>query len=298
VLYDRDQRLVVTNAHVVVGLTHLQVRFQNGEKVDAQVLGQDPCDDVAVIRVDHVPSDADALSFGDSARTGPTDTVYALGYPESLQDPDSEKVVVTTGSVEATGVRAEPDHSSPVYVDSIQHSATINHGNSGGPLLDGDGGVIGLNTLSNTGDDTDVVQGQYYAIPSARIEPLLPRLASGQNIGYLGADLWAVEEVDPSDFEDQQSRADAVSHYIDAHHVSGVVVYSNPDKGSPLAPRFDAGDVITSLAGKRISSVSEVCDVLAAAAPHSTLPVKGEYLFDPPAGSTIGDDWQAEITLP
>ncbi|MFI5686937.1 trypsin-like peptidase domain-containing protein [Streptomyces sp. NPDC051636] len=90
--------------------------------VAVRVLGDDPCADVAVL---------------------------AIGYPESFENPATQKPVHTSGTVQSPNVPADPSPSLPHCPATIQHSATVNAGNSGGPLLDSDAKVVGLNTLTN-----------------------------------------------------------------------------------------------------------------------------------------------------
>jgi S1-C subfamily serine protease len=136
VLIDKSRGFAITNAHVIDGVSNVSVRFNDGTQSTAEVAGRSPCDDLAVLHIDHSPPAATAISFGDSNTVQPGDSVSVLGYPASLASIRSESVVFTQGLVQSVHVRVDQFADLPVYADTIQHSATINHGNSGGPLVD------------------------------------------------------------------------------------------------------------------------------------------------------------------
>src|SRR5581483_10086467 len=133
-----DQRgYVVTNNHVVAEGRKYQVIFQDGTKVNARLVGRDDYSDVAVLQIDgQLPAVA---TLGDSSKLRPGDAVIAIGSP--LGD---FRNTVTSGVVSAVGRKL--DDSAPGLPDLIQTDAAINHGNSGGPLVDPSGQVVGLNT--------------------------------------------------------------------------------------------------------------------------------------------------------
>jgi 2-alkenal reductase len=160
VIISRDG-YIVTNNHVVDGAASLQVVFANGSQTDATLVGTDPFADIAVVKVaGSVPSVAD---WGDSSTLQPGDTVIAIGSP--LGD---FKNTVTAGIVSATGrsIEAEPGYR---MEGLIQTDAAINHGNSGGPLVNLEGQIIGINTLVVRGSGTgDPAEGLGFAIDGAR----------------------------------------------------------------------------------------------------------------------------------
>ena len=174
---------IVTNAHVVAGSSNVQVRFEdNGDGVDAEVLGTDASSDIAVLRVD--PSDTGGvkpltLANSDSVRVG--DLAIAIGYPLGLDR------TATAGIVSGLGraIKAPNGFS----IDKvIQTDAPINPGNSGGPLLDAAGRVIGINSqIATTGGGGGSV-GIGFAVPSNTVRQVVPRLRSGSSIkrAYLG----------------------------------------------------------------------------------------------------------------
>ncbi|MEJ8645889.1 trypsin-like peptidase domain-containing protein [Streptomyces sp. MS1.HAVA.3] len=164
-IYDAEKGLIATNAHVVQGEPSLKVKVGEQPPAPVRVVGIDPCADLAVLTFTSKPPDLKSLEFGESKELEVADTVTALGYPVGISE-TSQKVVYTAGSVQNPNVvNAEPSTSFPRYPSTIQHSATVNPGNSGGPLLDGQGKVVGINALTVTG----ATQGQ--STPSAATTP-------------------------------------------------------------------------------------------------------------------------------
>jgi S1-C subfamily serine protease len=149
---------IVTNYHVVQGATTIQVSFSNNERFKARIVGSDPSTDSAVLQV-HVKSRAlKSLPLGnsDSVRVG--DEVIAIGNPFGLDRS------VTSGIVSAVQRRIEsPNQLSISHV--IQTDAALNHGNSGGPLLNAQGQVIGVNAQIETGGQSEGNVGIGFAIP-------------------------------------------------------------------------------------------------------------------------------------
>ena len=163
---------IVTNAHVVQGAQQLDVVFNDGTKVSAVLVGADSTHDIAVLQVDGgVPG---SLPLGDSSALQLGETVVAIGSPLGSTYAGSVSVGVVSGldrSVEGSG-----------QTHLIQTDAAINNGNSGGPMLNLAGQVIGINTLvvrqSGSGD---IVEGLGFAIPSNTVAGVVQQiLAEGQ----------------------------------------------------------------------------------------------------------------------
>ena len=148
---------VITNNHVVEGYQRLEVIFPDGEKTEAALVGTDPYADLAVLKIDGpVPAVAD---FGNSDALNPGETVIAIGSPLG-----NFRNTVTVGVVSATG-RAIETGGNYQMDDLIQTDAAINHGNSGGPLVNLAGQVIGINTLVvRGGGSSDQAEGLGFAI--------------------------------------------------------------------------------------------------------------------------------------
>ncbi len=165
-VYDRNGH-IVTNFHVIQSAEELHVSFANGDIRGAELVGADPSNDLAVIRVEGNPDDLEPLEIGDSGNLEVGRFVVAIGHPFGLDQ------TLTTGVVSGLGrVIDSPDQG--FIGEIIQTDAAINRGNSGGPLLDLDGRVIGVNSaiVSPSGASA----GVGYAIPAATVERVVPEL--------------------------------------------------------------------------------------------------------------------------
>jgi S1-C subfamily serine protease len=164
---------IVTNQHVVANQQSLQVIFADGTKVAATLVGEDAYTDIAVLKVDaKVPAVA---QLGDSDRLELGQPVVAIGT--ALGDFAN---TVTVGIV--SGLHRQLDDASTTIQDLVQTDAAINHGNSGGPLLDLSGNVIGINTavVRNDGTMGSVAEGLGFAIPSNTVKTVVERLTNRQ----------------------------------------------------------------------------------------------------------------------
>jgi serine protease Do len=169
---------MVTNNHVVEGVDRIDVIFNDGTQSRAEIVGQDPTTDIALIRVKD-RTGLQPLALGDSDEVWPGDWVIAIGNPFGLDH------TVTAGIVSATG----RDIGHGPYDNFIQTDAAINPGNSGGPLLNLAGEVIGINTAIVGGAATIG-----FAVPINMAKEILPQLqASGRVVrGWLGVSVQAI----------------------------------------------------------------------------------------------------------
>jgi S1-C subfamily serine protease len=190
--------LVITNNHVIelasedgAPITVTESGSTKAQK--AALVGTDPSDDVALIRIDGA-SNLKTITFGDSDKAVIGDAVVAIGNALGLSQGSP---TVTQGIISATGrtvTAGDTESDTETLSDLIQTDAAINPGNSGGPLIDTAGQVIGMNTAvaGDTGDGTDA-QNIGFAIPSARIESLIPQLQKGgtqpTGSGYIGVEI-------------------------------------------------------------------------------------------------------------
>ena len=180
-VYDSDGH-IVTNDHVVNGSTSIKVRFWDGKTYSATVVGTDKSTDLAVIKVDAPSSELYPLAVGDSTQLQVGDGVVAIGSPFGLEE------TVTSGIVSALH-RAIQGVTNFTINDSIQTDAAINHGNSGGPLLNTQGQVVGVNAQIKS--DSGGNEGVGFSIPSATVKSVASQLiASGKAVhAYLGVSI-------------------------------------------------------------------------------------------------------------
>ena len=166
---------IITNNHVVEGANSIQIVLANGTTINnVQVIGTDGADDLAVVKVSaSAVAGIAPLQFDDSGAVVPGQTVIAIGSPYGFLNS------VTAGIISGVNRQiTETDTYSGTYINisgTLQTDAAINPGNSGGPLLDTNGGVIGINTeIQNSSDG-----GIAFAVPSNTIQKALPALLKG-----------------------------------------------------------------------------------------------------------------------
>jgi putative serine protease PepD len=183
---------IVTNEHVVDNADSVSVRFWNGNTYKATVIGSDPSTDLAVIKVDAPQSVLHPLTLADSSNVKVGDAVVAIGSPFGLEE------TLTGGIVSAVHRQMQAPNDFTIN-DSIQTDAAINHGNSGGPLLDSSAQVIGVN--AQIAGQTGANVGIGFAIPSDTVKSIADTLISSGKVehAYLGV---SVQEI-PSTVADQ-----------------------------------------------------------------------------------------------
>jgi len=163
-----QQGLILTNYHVVKGAKEIQVTLFDGKTFDAKLVGLDPPTDVAVLKIDAPPDYLDPVKFGDSNALLVGQRVFAIGNPFGLER------TLSTGIISSLN-RSLGDPRKGLTIKSvIQIDADINPGSSGGPLLDSQGRMIGMNTAiaSRTGESA----GVGFAIPASTIARIVPQL--------------------------------------------------------------------------------------------------------------------------
>jgi serine protease Do len=242
-----SQGHIVTNNHVIDGEQSLQVIFADGSKADATVVGADPVLDIAVIKVNgKVPAVA---QFGDSNALEPGQVAIAIGSP--LGD---YRGTVTVGVV--SGLNRTVDQLQGL----IQTDAAINNGNSGGPLVDSVGQVIGINTLvvRNT-NEGNVAEGLGFAIPSNLVRDVANQLIAQGHVEhpYIGVSYQPV---------DQQ-----IAGALNLTTTQGVVVMQ-VESGSPAERAgLQQNDVITAINGQTIDQNHPLVSVLFTHKPGETV---------------------------
>jgi S1-C subfamily serine protease len=173
---------IVTNAHVVGDSSQVQVRFDDkGELIDAQVLSVDTSTDLAALKVESVPDGVQPLKLANSDQVQVGDTAIAIGFPLGLDK------TATSGII--SGLERQISAPNGFSIDKvIQTDAAVNPGNSGGPLLNARGEVIGVNSQIATAGGGEGNVGIAFAIPVNTVKEVLPALESGNapEHAYLG----------------------------------------------------------------------------------------------------------------
>lgn len=167
---------ILTNFHVVEGAQEIIVRLFDGSAADAVVLGVDPANDLAVIRVGFDPAQLQPITFGDSDGVRAGDPVFAIGSPFA------KDFTVTSGIVSAVERVTQSSFTNRRILNVIQTDAALNPGNSGGPLFNAAGEVIGINSSITGPSGFRGSVGLGFAVPSNTAVRFLPAMIAGQEV--------------------------------------------------------------------------------------------------------------------
>jgi len=233
--------LILTNAHVVQGATEVTVKLTDRREFRAKVLGSDPATDIAVLRIE--AQDLPVVKIGDPARTRAGDWVVAIGSPFGFENS------VSAGIVSAKGRSLPGD----AYVPFIQTDVAVNPGNSGGPLFNLAGEVIGINSqiYSRSGG----YQGLSFAIPMNVALKVKDQIVATGRVSHARLGV-SVQELNQ-----------ALAESFGLKRAEGALVSSvQPDSAAERAG-LQAGDVITRFDGKEIGAAGELSALVGQAAP-------------------------------
>ena len=196
-ILDAKNGYILTNNHVATGGIAIKVKLPNiSTPVDARLQAASPCDDLALIQITN-PADRKtmtAMAIGNSDKIEQGDPVVALGFPASAQGDSTsdffgDQISVTSGIVSKNNaVYDSPIGGEVTLVSTIQHTAAINHGNSGGPLLDDQARLVGVNTAEYA-INGERAEGENYAITQKHISEVLPNLEAGKSTNWIGVSL-------------------------------------------------------------------------------------------------------------
>lgn len=305
-VFDASKGLVLTNAHVVSGVTAIKVKVGDRINVPARILSQAPCDDLAVLQLVGKPAGLRAMPFGRARSLKRGERVTALGYPANFQNPEQATLSSTDGSVSNPTLRdTEIDGSLPQYPDLIQHQAPLNPGNSGGPLVNRFGELVGINTLTNTEQGGRPIQGQGYAISIDHIKEVLPDLKAGRSAANLGWDVVPLEDVDivsifagDSDYASRRIGRAVLRQIRRPPRTRGLYVLGVAS-GSPAdKAHFFFGDLISRLEGTSVNTVADMCSVLLSQPPGGTVKVRGQLINSGSKVSDIFDSYSQRVRIP
>jgi serine protease Do len=237
---------IVTNYHVVSKADSITVTMSDGTKLPAKMLGGDEKTDLAVLKVDSDKA-LPFVTFGDASKVRVGQAVMAVGNPFGLGG------TVTTGIVSARG----RDIQSGPFDDYIQTDAAINRGNSGGPLFDMDGNVIGINTAIYSPSGGSIGLG--FAIPSSLAGPVVAQLKDSGRVerGLLGVQIQPVTK--------------EIAESMSLKSEKGALVAMVQPDSPALAAGIKSGDVIVSVDGKAVESIKELTRTISSMKPGTSV---------------------------
>jgi S1-C subfamily serine protease len=256
-----EQGLILTNYHVIAGADNLEVTFADGTAVPAQVVGRDPGNDLAVIRADVTDEELTPAPLGDSDAVQVGDAVLAIGNPFNLEG------TLTQGIISALDRTYASEGGTRPLRNMIQTDAAVNPGNSGGPLLDCQGEVIGVNTLleNPTGDRVNV--GVAFAVPINTAKQFLPDMLAGETVSHPWLGI-AGQEVTPALARDLDLLADA-GVYVTLAAVGSPAeraglrgAFSSEAQAARSSSLPSGGDIIVAVDGQTVASVEDLAGYL------------------------------------
>lgn len=255
---------IVTNAHVVESASAIRVRAPDRGELAAQLFGVSPCDDLAVIKVPG--AGFKKAVFGDSNNLNPGEDVIAIGYP--LGRPD---ISVTRGVVSRLHETLDQ------LQDLIQTDASVNPGNSGGPLLNMKGEVVGIITIKVQYDRAgNPIEGTAFAISSNIANDLVPELTQPPYRHWLGLNTIPLQDINRE------------------AGLEGLLIIGVSDNSPAERAGLQPLDVILTMQGMSINSMSDLCDVIRRVGPGDTLSY--EILRDGQIISTEDQEVASEAT--
>jgi serine protease Do len=223
---------IITNDHVAGNATEITVTMTNGKHYSAQIIGTDPVSDICLLKID--AKDLPYIRLGSSDDIMIGEWVIAMGNPFGLFELNNQPTV-TVGVVSSTGMNLEPINNR-YYLDMIQTDAAINGGNSGGPLINSLGEVIGMNTLIFTAGGRDGSIGLGFAIPINKVKRIVEELREKGKIDRTFSIGMKIQTID-----------EQIANYYKLKTSRGVIV-TQVTPGTPAARAgIRVGDIITKI---------------------------------------------------
>jgi S1-C subfamily serine protease len=269
-----EQGYIVTNQHVVDGAENVSIEFASGVREEAEIVGEDPSTDVAVVKVDAAEGLLAPLTLGDSSTVGVGEPVIAIGNPLDVG------ISVTTGIVSGIGrpIKAPNDYT---IEDAVQTDAAINPGNSGGPLLDSRGTVIGVN--AQIASESGGFEGVGFAVPIDTVKSVVEQLITTGEVvhGYIGVRMFPVgmDEFAAYTGLSKEQLADEYGLPGNGAIVSGVTPGGPAEEAGIEGGEEEEiegisvplGDVVTEVGEKPISSPDDVIEIVNSSKPGDEL---------------------------
>ena len=237
---------ILTNDHVAGNATEITITMTNGKHYNAKVVGTDPTSDICLLKVDGNDLPYVALGNSDDIMIG--EWVIALGNPFGLFE-INDKPTVTVGVISATGMNLEPLNNR-YYLNMLQTDAAINGGNSGGPLVNSIGEVIGMNTLIYTAGGSEGNIGLSFAIPINKIKRIVTELKQKGSIDRdfdIGLRIQSIDE--------------GIADYYNLPASRGVII-TYIASGSPASKaNLNVGDIILEVDNYKINNEKTLISV-------------------------------------
>ncbi|HRI47664.1 MAG TPA: trypsin-like peptidase domain-containing protein [Ignavibacteriaceae bacterium] len=238
---------ILTNDHVAGNAVEVVITLTNGKHFNAKVIGTDPVSDICLLKIDE--NDLPYLLLGNSNEILIGEWAIALGNPFGLFDLN-DKPTVTVGVVSALGMNLDPVNNR-YYLNMIQTDAAINGGNSGGPLVNSIGEVIGMNTLIISPGSGQGSIGLGFAIPINKVKKIVDELKSN---GKIERDFYTGIKV--------QNIDETISKYFKLETTKGVII-TRIEKNSPADKAgLESGDIITQIDDYKINNEQTLVGVL------------------------------------
>lgn len=247
---------VVTNNHVISGADKLEIILSDGTKLTATKVGADSVTDLAVLKIKSDKVTATA-SFGDSSKISAGQTVLAIGSPLGTDYATSVTQGIISAKSRTVDTTDETTGQTTGQATVIQTDAAINNGNSGGPLINLAGQIIGINSMklsgsSSSSSDSATIEGMGFAIPSNEVVSIINQLVTNGKVvrPALGISALDLDQVS----SDQQ--ADTLK--LPSSVTSGVVIASFTNKSIARAAGLKKYDVITAINGTAIGNMADL----------------------------------------
>lgn len=237
---------IITNDHVAGNASEITVTLTNGSHYKAEIVGSDPTSDICLLKIDG--NNLPFIELGNSDDIIIGEWVIALGNPFGLFD-INDKPTVTVGVVSALGMNLEPINNR-YYLNMIQTDAAINGGNSGGPLVNSIGQLIGMNTLIYTAGGVQGNIGLGFAIPVNKVKRIITELKEKGKIDrdfQIGMSIQTIDE--------------GIANYYDLKSSKGVIVTRIVNNSPADDAGIKVGDIILEIEGYKINNEQTIFGV-------------------------------------
>jgi serine protease Do len=255
-----DDGYILTNDHVAGNATEVTVTMTNGKHYRAKIIGSDPVTDICLLKIDE--KNLPYISFGNSDDVIIGEWVIALGNPFGLFELN-DKPTVTVGVISATGMNLEPINNR-YYLNMLQTDAAINGGNSGGPLVNSLGEIIGMNTLIFTGGSG--AQGNIglgFAIPINKVKRIIDEL---KDSGKIDRDFDIGLRI--------QSLDESIANYYNLSDTRGVIITQVIPRSTSSISGLKVGDVILQVEEYKINNEQTLIGVFQEFRTGQTISIK------------------------